>query len=206
MPDNSKNSLPVMEIFSSIQGEGHYSGESAIFIRLGGCDVGCHWCDVKDSWDVHMHELLSITQICESVEALGARTKMIIITGGEPVMYPLSELTSQLSSQGYQLHLETSGAYDLTGDWHWICLSPKKWAAPKKAIYERADELKVVICNKDDFNWAMEESNKVTENCKLYLQPEWSRVEKVKERIVEFIKNNTKWMISLQQHKYLNIR
>ena len=198
--------LPVMEIFSSIQGEGFFSVQDAIFVRLGGCDVGCHWCDVKESWDAGAHKVLSIDEICKQIEEFEGSTKLVIVTGGEPVMYQLNELTDLLRGKGYRTHLETSGAYELTGDWHWICLSPKKRAVPTESIYARANELKVVIYNRDDFTWATNESEKVGEDCKLYLQPEWSKVEEIKEDIVRFAKNNTKWLISLQQHKYLNIR
>ena len=206
MSNIDENNLPVMEIFSSIQGEGHYSGQAAIFLRLAGCDVGCHWCDVKESWDANEHEVLSLNEISARIKELGAKTKIIVVTGGEPVMYQLGKLTSKLTSLGYLLHLETSGAYELTGEWHWICLSPKKRAIPMESFYGRANELKVVIYNKDDLNWAITESEKVGDDCRLYLQPEWSKFEEIKELLVEFAKSNTRWILSLQQHKYLNIR
>ncbi|NQY66757.1 MAG: 7-carboxy-7-deazaguanine synthase QueE [Flavobacteriales bacterium] len=200
------NNIPVMEIFSSIQGEGKFAGNPAIFVRLSGCDVGCHWCDVKESWEAGKHSIMHIKSILDEVLSLDAKTKKIVITGGEPLMYGLTNLTALLISEGYELHLETSGAYPLSGKWHWICLSPKKMKLPKNDIYLKADELKVIIYNKDDFNFAIEASNKVSESCSLLVQPEWSKSEEMNIEIINFVKENVKWSISLQQHKYLNIR
>ena len=195
--------LPVMEAYATLQGEGFHTGRSAYFIRLGGCDVGCHWCDVKESWNAEEHELKSITEIVESVK--GQSSNMVVITGGEPVMYNLGPLTDQLSSKGYQLHIETSGAYKLTGVWHWICLSPKKNVAPQPCIYTKADELKVIIYNRDDFNWAEQQAGLVGDTCKLYLQPEWGRSKEMLPEITAYLKDNPRWQLSLQTHKYIGL-
>lgn len=200
--DNLLTKLPVMEKFFTIQGEGHFSGKPFYFIRLGGCDVGCHWCDVKESWDHNQHKFIEINKLIDDVKKY---TNNVVITGGEPLMWNLSKLTKQFSSNNIKLHLETSGAYDLTGEWDWICLSPKKKMLPKPEIYNKADELKVIIYNKDDFRFAIEESEKVKSTCKLFLQPEWSKFKKMKDKIIQFVMENKNWNISLQIHKYLEI-
>lgn len=195
--------LPVMEAFYSLQGEGYHTGKAAYFIRLGGCDVGCHWCDVKESWDADKHPRESIAQIIA-----GARKHepaIVIITGGEPLMYPLDELCQGLKDSGLRTHLETSGCYALSGQWDWICFSPKKFKAPLPDIYEQAHELKVVVFNRSDLAWAQSHADKVNSQCKLYLQPEWSKAAEVTPLIIDFIKSHPQWKISLQTHKYLNI-
>ena len=195
--------LPLMEEFYTIQGEGFHSGKAAYFIRLGGCDVGCHWCDVKESWDAELHPLTSADQIIEN--ALKYPGKAVVITGGEPLIYNMDYLTEGLQNAGIKTFIETSGAYPLSGSWDWICLSPKKFKGPKKEVALAADELKVIIFNKSDFAWAEENSKFVSENCKLYLQPEWSKADVITPLIIDYVKNNPRWEISLQTHKFLNI-
>ena len=195
--------LPLMEEFYTIQGEGFHSGKAAYFIRLGGCDVGCHWCDVKESWDAELHPLTSADQIIEN--ALKYPGKAVVITGGEPLIYNMDYLTEGLQNAGIKTFIETSGAYPLSGSWDWICLSPKKFKGPKKEVAEAAGELKVIVFNKSDFAWAEENSKLVSENCKLYLQPEWSKADVITPLIIDYVKNNPRWEISLQTHKYLNI-
>ena len=195
--------LPLMEEFYTIQGEGFHSGKAAYFIRLGGCDVGCHWCDVKESWDAELHPLTSADQIIEN--ALKYPGKAVVITGGEPLIYNMDYLTKGLQNAGIKTFIETSGAYPLSGSWDWICLSPKKFKGPKKEVAEAAGELKVIVFNKSDFAWAEENSKLVSENCKLYLQPEWSKADVITPLIIDYVKNNPRWEISLQTHKYLNI-
>ena len=200
--DNFLTKLPVMEKFYTIQGEGYYSGQPFYFIRLGGCDVGCHWCDVKESWDHNQHQFIEVDDLIKDVKE---HTSNVVITGGEPLMWDLSELTKRFKENNIKLHLETSGAYDLSGNWDWVCLSPKKKMLPKKEFYSMADELKVVIYNNDDFKFAMQESEKVSQECKLFLQPEWSKLDLMKDKIVQFVMKNKNWNISLQIHKYLEI-
>ena len=195
--------LPVMEAFYTIQGEGYHRGKAAYFIRLGGCDVGCHWCDVKESWDASQHPNIDVEQI--TMEASKYSGKLAVVTGGEPLMYDLSELTTLLQKKGLETNIETSGVYPLSGHWNWICFSPKKFKAPVKEIYSRADELKIVIYNKSDFKWAEKHRQKVNTQCKLYLQPEWSKSEEILPLIIEYVKNNPHWEISLQIHKFMNI-
>ena len=195
--------LPLMEAFYTIQGEGYHSGKSAFFLRIGGCDVGCHWCDVKESWDHNIHDLSSINNILQEIEKYD--TRHVVITGGEPLVWNLNKLTTLLRKQGKKIYLETSGAYPLTGKYDWICLSPKKNKPPIDKIKSKADELKIIISNKHDFKWAEEMSEKINKDCKLYLQPEWSAKDKMIPRIIEYIKKNNKWNISLQTHKYMNI-
>lgn len=195
--------LPVMEQFYTIQGEGYNTGKAAYFIRIGGCDVGCHWCDVKESWDANLHPLTGPEQIISNVNEYGARS--VVITGGEPLIYNLSLITSLLKEQGIETFIETSGAYPLSGEWDWICLSPKKTMPPLPAVYEKANELKVIVFNQNDFKWAEEQAAMVGANCYLYLQPEWSKQASLLPQIIEYVKNNPKWMISLQTHKYMNI-
>lgn len=195
--------LPVMEDFYTIQGEGYFQGYAAYFIRLGGCDVGCVWCDVKESWDASLHPLTPIEAIKQ--KAIASRSPIAVITGGEPAMYDLSELTSELRKEGLRTHIETSGVYPLSGRWDWICFSPKKFKEPHPSIFAKADELKIIIYNKSDFNWAEEFAFKVKSDCKLFLQPEWSKEKEMLPLIVEYVKENPKWSVSLQIHKYMNI-
>ncbi len=200
--DNFLTKLPVMEKFYTIQGEGYYSGQPFYFIRLGGCDVGCHWCDVKESWDHNQHQFIEVDDLIKDVKE---HTSNVVITGGEPLMWDLSELTKRFKENNIKLHLETSGAYELSGNWDWVCLSPKKKMLPKKEFYSIADELKVVIYNNDDFKFAVQESEKVSQECKLFLQPEWSKFDLMKDKIVQFVMKNKNWNISLQIHKFLKI-
>ncbi|MDA9312061.1 7-carboxy-7-deazaguanine synthase QueE [Vicingaceae bacterium] len=194
---------PLMEAFYTLQGEGYYSGKAAYFIRLAGCDVGCHWCDVKESWDAGLHKLETTDNIVHL--ATENPSRFCVVTGGEPMMYDLATLTDQLIHKGFELAVETSGAYSLSGSWNWICLSPKKFKAPKEEFYEVANELKVIIFNQSDFKWAEEHAAKVNKNCKLYLQVEWSIREKLTSSLIEYVKQNPQWRISVQTHKYLNI-
>ncbi len=195
--------LPLMEDFYTIQGEGFHSGKAAYFIRLGGCDVGCHWCDVKESWDASLHPLTSVEEIVSRVAPHPAKT--VVVTGGEPLIYDLSLLTDKFKEQGIQTFIETSGAYPLSGNWDWICLSPKKFKAPLASITPFAQELKVIVFNKSDFEWAESFSKEVSPTCKLYLQPEWSKAETLTPIIIDYVKNNPKWNISLQTHKFMHI-
>ena len=195
--------LPLMEEFYTIQGEGFHSGKAAYFIRLGGCDVGCHWCDVKESWDASTHPLTAVEKIAE--HAMQHPAKAVVVTGGEPLLYNLDKLCSELKNKGMQLYLETSGAYPLSGNWDWICLSPKKFKPPVKDVAEKAGELKVIIFNKSDFEWAEQHAQLVSKDCKLYLQPEWSRSHEMTPLIVDYVKDHPQWEISLQTHKFLNI-
>ena len=195
--------LPIMEEFYSIQGEGYNTGKPAYFIRVGGCDVGCHWCDVKESWNPNLHPLTDVEKVVENVKQFPAQS--IVITGGEPLLYNLDYLTQELAKHGVEVFLETSGAHPLSGEWHWICLSPKKTLPPLPEVYKRADELKVIIFNKDDIKWAEEHAAKTNSNCKLYLQPEWSNKDKVMPMIIDYVMENPKWNISLQIHKIMQI-
>ena len=199
---NFLTKLPVMEKLYTNHGEGYYSGQPFYFIRLGGCDVGCHWCDVKESWDHNQHQFIEVDDLIKDVKE---HTSNVVITGGEPLMWDLSELTKRFKENNIKLHLETSGAYDLSGNWDWVCLSPKKKMLPKKEFYSIADELKVVIYNNDDFKFAVQESEKVSQVCKLFLQPEWSKFDLMKDKIVQFVMKNKNWNISLQIHKFLKI-
>lgn len=192
-----------MEDFYTIQGEGFYQGHAAYFIRLGGCDVGCVWCDVKESWDAGAHPLVSVDELVQRAKKSG--TKLVVITGGEPAMYDLSILTKSLQQAGLQTNIETSGAYPLTGTWDWICFSPKKFKAPDPSIFKQANELKVIVYSKSDFNWAEEFAEKVNASCKLFLQPEWSKEKEMLPLIIEYVKANPTWEVSLQIHKYMNI-
>ncbi|MDX9946722.1 MAG: 7-carboxy-7-deazaguanine synthase QueE [Bacteroidales bacterium] len=195
--------LPLVEEFFTIQGEGYHSGEAAWFIRLGGCDVGCNWCDSRFSWDPAMHPLVPTEKIVE--HALGSGSGSVIVTGGEPLMWNLDLLCNGLKNAGLRTFIETSGAYRLSGSWDWICLSPKKNMPPKGDICLKADELKVIIENRDDFEWAEKYRNLVGPRCRLYLQPEWSRFRTVIPEIVSYVKENPAWKISLQIHKYMHI-
>jgi len=196
-------SLPVMEHFYTIQGEGFHQGKAAYFIRLGGCDVGCVWCDVKESWDAAKHPGLTIATLLEEVKKTPAKT--VVITGGEPLMYNLDALTEELQNAGYKVHLETSGAYPLSGLWDWICLSPKKFKSPLDPILHVAHELKVVIFNPSDFEWAEKYEALVRPFCQLYLQPEWEKGPVLTPAIIAYIKEHPQWQFSLQLHKYINV-
>ena len=195
--------LPVMEAFYTIQGEGAHQGKAAYFIRLGGCDVGCVWCDVKESWDADQHPQLSIEEITE--QAAGYPARLAVITGGEPLMHDLTDLCKALHKLGFNINIETSGAHPLSGELDWVCLSPKKFKAPLPEIYQQADELKIIIYNKSDFKWAEEFAARMRPDCQLYLQPEWSKSDQMLPHIVEYVKNNPQWRISLQVHKFMNI-
>lgn len=199
----SINTLPLMEDFYTIQGEGFYQGSAAYFIRLGGCDVGCVWCDVKESWDASAHPQVQISDIAEKAAASGS--PIAVITGGEPVMYDLTLLTCALKDAGMRTHIETSGVYPLTGTWDWVCFSPKKFKAPHPSIFEKANELKVIVFNKSDLSWAEDFAAKVSKQCRLYLQPEWSKEKEMLPLIIAYVKANPKWEVSLQIHKYMNI-
>ena len=195
--------LPVMESFLTIQGEGYFSGKTSYFLRIGGCDVGCHWCDVKESWDPNLHPLISVDSIIQSI--IETKVKTVVITGGEPLMWNMEYITKQLVENNIQVHLETSGAYSLSGSFNWICLSPKKTMKPLNNIYGLTDELKVIISNKNDFKWAIKHKENVKPSCKLYLQPEWSKKDSILPIIIDFVTKNPEWTISLQAHKYMNI-
>ncbi|WP_425392600.1 7-carboxy-7-deazaguanine synthase QueE [Ekhidna sp.] len=195
--------LPVMESFFTIQGEGFYSGTPAYFIRLGGCDVGCVWCDVKESWDASQFDWYSVQEITKKAKESGAH--LVVVTGGEPLMYDLSLLTNALKSEGLQTNIETSGAYPLSGSWDWICFSPKKFKAPLQEFYSSSHELKVVAYNKSDFKWAASHGKQMNSKAQLFLQPEWSKEKEMTPLIVDFVKENPQWRISLQTHKYMDI-
>ena len=194
--------LPLMEEFYSIQGEGYHTGKASYFIRIGGCDVGCHWCDVKESWDEKLHPVTKTNSIVSKAKK---HANTVIITGGEPLMWDMTYITTKFQKENIQVHLETSGSHLLTGNWDWICLSPKKRKLPLEAIYPKVDELKIIINTKTDFIFAVEQAKKVSEKCQLFLQPEWSRRDEMTPLIIEFVLKNPKWKISLQTHKYLNI-
>jgi organic radical activating enzyme len=195
-------SLPVMESFYTIQGEGFFKGSAAYFIRIAGCDVGCHWCDVKESWDSDLHPMFSIEEIVGNAKK---HSEMVVITGGEPLMWDMNPLTQLLKKNNLKIHIETSGSNKLTGLWDWICLSPKRRKGPLNEIYEKADELKIIVFNKHDLKYAEEQAKKVSKKCILFLQPEWDKRDEMIPIIVDYVMENTKWKISLQTHKYLNI-
>ncbi|MGQ1929091.1 7-carboxy-7-deazaguanine synthase QueE [Ornithobacterium rhinotracheale] len=199
---NAGKLLPIMEDFYTLQGEGAHTGAASYFIRIGGCDVGCHWCDVKESWDASKHPL---TPVDELVERATKYAKMIVITGGEPLMWNLEYLTQKLKEKGCKIHIETSGSHSLSGTLDWICLSPKKRLLPKQDVLDRASELKVIVFNHHDFKFAEEYAAKVSPDCVLYLQPEWSKREEMTPKIIDYILENPKWKISLQTHKVLRI-
>ena len=194
--------VPLMEEFYTIQGEGYHKGSAAYFVRIGGCDVGCHWCDVKESWDAEKHPSTEISTIINNAKQY---SDTIVVTGGEPLMWNMSTLTAGLRNENLETHIETSGAYPLSGDWDWICLSPKKRMLPLDDIYKVADELKVIVYNQNDFVFAEEQAAKVQPNCKLFLQPEWSKREQVMPVMVDYVLQHPKWKASLQTHKYMNI-
>lgn len=199
-----------MESFYTLQGEGSHQGKAAYFIRLAGCDVGCVWCDVKDSWDATKHPQFSVEEIVQqainAVSDIGSSVKpIVVITGGEPLMHDLEELTSRLQEAGFATHIETSGSHPLSGKWNWICLSPKKFKAPLPEILPHANELKIVVFNKHDLEWAEQYAALVSPSCKLYLQPEWDKASSVTPLIIDHIKQNPRWQLSLQIHKYINV-
>lgn len=199
----SSVALPLMEHFYTLQGEGANAGRAAYFLRLGGCDVGCSWCDVKESWDAAAHPRRSITELVELAVAAGAPN--VVVTGGEPAMYDLRPLTAALGAAHLQRWIETSGAYPLTGAWEWVCLSPKKFKPPHPSVYALADELKIIVYNQHDFRWAEEHAAQVPASCRLFLQPEWSRAEPMLPALIEYVKTHPRWQLSLQTHKYLAI-
>jgi organic radical activating enzyme len=194
--------LPLMEEFYTIQGEGFHTGTAAYFIRIGGCDVGCHWCDVKESWNAELHPPTATTIIVANAKKYA---DTVVVTGGEPLTWDMTLLTQKLKENNLKVHIETSGAYPVTGTWDWFCLSPKKNKLPLADAYESADELKVIVYNKSDFIFAEEQAAKVQSNVILFLQPEWSRKEEMTPLIVDYVMKNPKWRVSLQTHKYLNI-
>jgi len=194
--------LPLMEAFYTIQGEGFHTGKASYFIRVGGCDVGCHWCDVKESWNPKLHPVTEVEGIAKEAATY---SDTIVVTGGEPLTWNMAPLTSALKAHGLKVHLETSAAYPFSGEWDWICLSPKKTAPPVEEAYALAHELKVVVYNKNDLKWAEEHAARVNNNCVLFLQPEWSKRETIMPEISEYILKNPKWRVSLQTHKYLGI-
>lgn len=196
-------SYPVMEHFYTLQGEGAYAGQAAYFIRLGGCDVGCVWCDVKESWDASAHPQMTVTALCDLASTHPG--KIVVITGGEPSMYDLQPLTDALHAAGLRAHIETSASSPLTGDWDWVTFSPKKFKAPLEANMCLADELKVIVFHKSDFQWGEEFAAQVKPGCKLYLQPEWDKRDSMTPLIIEYIKEHPQWQLSLQTHKYINI-
>lgn len=198
-----KVGLPIMEMFYTLQGEGSYSGQAAYFIRLSGCDVGCHWCDVKESWNIDSDQYRSIDSIVDQVMETNA--PIVVITGGEPFTHDLTELTLALKAKGLRLHVETAGVYPITGVWDWICLSPKKFKPVLDEYHQKAHELKSIVYNQSDFDWAEQQADKVNDACRLFIQPEWSKESEMSMKLVDFIKDNPKWTLSMQVHKYLAI-
>ena len=202
-PTIKASTLPVMEHFYTLQGEGFHQGRPAYFIRLGGCDVGCVWCDVKDSWDATKHPQISINELTDIVR--NTEAEIVVITGGEPLLHNLDHFTITLKKAGFRTHMETSGSSPLSGHWNWITLSPKKFKGPLKEVIEKANELKIVVFNKSDFQWAEKFEGEVNEDCLLYLQPEWSKAEQITPSIIDYIKAHPQWRLSLQIHKYINV-
>tara|TARA_Y100000385_G_scaffold291191_1_gene367760 strand:+ start:3060 stop:3683 length:624 start_codon:yes stop_codon:yes gene_type:complete len=200
---DEKNEMPIMEAFYSLQGEGYYAGRPAYFIRLAGCDIGCVWCDVKESWTAQKKQIQSIESIVS--KCVTCDTNFVVITGGEPAMYDISYLVKALQKNKMEVAIETSGAYKLSSQIDWYCFSPKKFKFPCEEAYERADELKIIVFNKSDLKWAEKHAEKVSDKCILYLQAEWSKRELITPLIIEYVKTNIKWRISLQTHKYLDI-
>ena len=203
MSETKTATLPVMEHFYTIQGEGFHQGRAAYFIRLGGCDVGCVWCDVKDSWDAGRHPLRAIEDLVTEIKQYPV--KIAVVTGGEPLMHDLTELTQQLQAAGLRTHMETSGSSPLSGSWDWITLAPKKFKAPLPEVVPFAHELKVVVFHKSDFAWAEQWASQVSPSCKLYLQPEWSKAEIVTPWIIDYVKAHPQWQLCLQIHKYIRV-
>lgn len=197
------NKLPVMESFYTLQGEGVYNGTAAYFIRLAGCDVGCSWCDVKESWEVNQDQYVEENKLVEL--AVHSGSKIVVITGGEPLMHKLDSLTEKLKQAGLKTHLETSGAYAMSGSWDWVCVSPKKFKPSLPKVLKTANELKIIIVNNKDFAWAEKHAQLVKQDCQLLLQPEWEKSVKIVPAVIEYIKANPQWRISLQQHKFLDI-
>ena len=195
--------LPIMETFYTVQGEGFYTGRPAFFIRVAGCDVGCVWCDVKESWDANEHKIVQVPELVNQVKESG--TNFVIITGGEPGMYDLSYLTAELHKLEVEIAIETSGAYELNGEYDWVCLSPKKFKKPIRSVIEKADELKIIVFNQSDIDWAEKHAKEVSSSCKLYLQAEWEKREKMYPIIMDYITQNPSWRISVQTHKYLGV-
>jgi organic radical activating enzyme len=202
-PNPTPSTLPVMEHFYTLQGEGMHQGKAAYFIRLGGCDVGCLWCDVKESWDKDKHPLFSIEELISSVKKTPA--KIVVITGGEPLLHDLSLFTTELKKEGLLTHIETSGSSPLSGNWDWVTLSPKKFKAPLPDVLMHADELKIIVFNKSDFDWAEKHAALISQKCILYLQPEWNKAAAITPLIIDYIKADPKWQLSLQIHKYINV-
>ncbi|WP_370550220.1 7-carboxy-7-deazaguanine synthase QueE [Hymenobacter sp. BT559] len=202
-PNEPAAALPVMEQFYTIQGEGFNTGRAAYFIRLGGCDVGCVWCDVKESWDADAHPRYAIADLVASASEYPGRN--VVITGGEPLMHDCLPLTKALQEAGFKTWIETSGAHPLSGNWDWICVSPKKFKAPLPEVLAHADELKIIVFNDSDFKWAEEHAALVPSTTRLYLQPEWSRAARMTPALIEYVKANPRWQVSLQTHKYLDI-
>ena len=199
----STATLPVMEHFYTLQGEGHYQGQAAYFIRLGGCDVGCTWCDVKESWPADAHPRLDLAALVATAAAQPGR--LAVITGGEPLMHDLTELTRLLKAEGFRVHIETSGAHPLSGQLDWVTLSPKKFKVPLPEVLPVADELKIIVYNRHDFKWAEQYAAQVSPECRLYLQPEWSREQQMLPLIIDYVKQDPRWAVSLQTHKYMEI-
>lgn len=202
-PPSIRESLPVMEHFYTLQGEGMFQGRAAYFIRLGGCDVGCVWCDVKESWDEEKHPLHEITGLIEEIKKYPV--EIVVITGGEPLLHDLTKLTQQLQNAGLRTHMETSGSSALSGKWDWITLSPKKFKEPLPEVLPYANELKIVVFNKSDFEWAEKWAGLVRPECRLYLQPEWGKADAITPLIIDYIKAHPKWQLSLQIHKYIHV-
>jgi 7-carboxy-7-deazaguanine synthase len=216
VPVSKPASLPVMESFYTLQGEGFHQGKAAYFVRLGGCDVGCTWCDVKDSWDPASHPVYQVEEIISKAmqvlrdtagltDFLPSQQPIAVITGGEPFMHDCTLLTQQLQQAGFRTHVETSGAYPLSGNWDWVCVSPKKFKSPVTDMITRADELKVVIFHPSDFQWAEQFASQVSAECKLFLQPEWGRTDRITPLIIDYIKEHPEWRFSLQLHKYIHV-
>jgi len=197
------SSYPVMELFYSLQGEGYHQGKAAFFIRLAGCDVGCVWCDVKDSWDASKHPVLTIQEIVAA--AAEHPSRIAIVTGGEPLLHQLDPLTTALKAVGFQTHIETSGSSPMSGSWDWVCLSPKKFKTPLLESIKAADELKVVVFNKSDFDWANSFESDIDIDCKKYLQPEWEKSDAMTPLVIDYIKDNPSWELSAQLHKYIQV-
>ena len=199
---SKSKALPLMEAFRTVQGEGAHTGRSSFFMRIGGCDVGCHWCDVKESWDASVHPL---TELEDLIQMPGPNDTTVVITGGEPLMWDMGPLTEGLKARGLKVHLETSGAYPVTGSWDWVCLSPKKNKSPKPEWYSLANELKVIVFNDDDFKWAEMHSEQCGAQVERFLQPEWSRREQNLPKIIAYLESNPQWRLGLQAHKYIGM-
>lgn len=195
--------LPIMEEFYSLQGEGFHTGTAAYFLRIGGCDIGCNWCDSKASWSLGAHPLVQVDEVVERVLSYPARA--VVVTGGEPTLFPLQYLCNKLKEAGVTTFMETSGAYPISGKWDWICLSPKSQSPPDRTNYFKANELKVIIEKSSDLQWAEENSNLVGRDCHLFLQPEWSQKGRMLDEIIRYIESNPRWRLSLQAHKYIGI-